>query len=212
MVYVNVGCGFDVGEGWLNIDASPTLRFERLPVMGGLYTKNASRFPAAAHYGDIVKGPLCEEGTADGVYASHMLEHLPRDACVSALRHIHVMMKPGGVFRLVVPDLETRARAYVAAVEAGEGTPADGFMQETLLGQERAPKGLLRRLAALFGHQAHLWMWDEATLAAVLTDVGFRNIRRCDFGDAEDPMFARVEAKVRFDSDFGPELALEYRK
>ena len=56
MVYVNVGCGFDAGDGWLNFDASPTLRFERVPVLGRLYTKNDARFPESVRYGDIVKG------------------------------------------------------------------------------------------------------------------------------------------------------------
>ena len=44
--YVQYGCGFSAPEQWLNFDASPTLRFERLPIIGSLYTKNKSDFHA----------------------------------------------------------------------------------------------------------------------------------------------------------------------
>ena len=54
-LYVQYGCGFSAPEGWKNFDASPTLQFERLPVIGRLFTKNASRFPENVRYGDIVK-------------------------------------------------------------------------------------------------------------------------------------------------------------
>jgi hypothetical protein len=33
------------GERWINVDSSPTLYFERIPVIGKLYTKNEKRFP-----------------------------------------------------------------------------------------------------------------------------------------------------------------------
>lgn len=212
MVYVNYGCGFDAGEGWLNFDASPTLRFERLPVIGRLYTKNGQRFPEAVRFGDIVKGPLVAPGSADGVYASHVLEHLCREDATAALRHTYAMLKPGGVFRLVVPDLDVRARHYVAARDKGDDLAGHWFMEETLLGKDARTRGVMGRLAALIGHQAHLWMWDEASMTAALADAGFIDIRRCGFGDGADPMFARVEARVRFETDLGPELALECKK
>ena len=38
--YVQYGCGFSTCNGWRNFDASWTLRFERIPVIGRIYTKN----------------------------------------------------------------------------------------------------------------------------------------------------------------------------
>jgi hypothetical protein len=37
------------------------------------------------------------------------------------------------------------------------------------------------------GNSAHLWMWDERSLAARLRQHGFVNIRRAACGDSEDP-------------------------
>ena len=39
-----------------NFDVSPTLRFERIPIFGALYTKNSTRFPANVKYGNIAYG------------------------------------------------------------------------------------------------------------------------------------------------------------
>src|SRR5262249_16855882 len=110
MLCVQYGCGTSTAEGWRNFDASPTLRFERIPVVGRLYSKNGARFPGNAEYGDIVKGLPIADGSCDAVYCSHVLEHLALDDLHVALANTLRIVKPGGVFRLVVPDLEVLAR------------------------------------------------------------------------------------------------------
>jgi hypothetical protein len=55
---------------------------------------------------------------------SHVLEHLPRQRVPELLREILAMLKPGGILRVVVPDLETIARLYVKELEnAAAGDP-----------------------------------------------------------------------------------------
>ena len=49
--YVQYGCRWSAPSRWQNFDASPTLRFERTPLIGRPYTKNQSRFPSNAEYG-----------------------------------------------------------------------------------------------------------------------------------------------------------------
>ena len=79
--YLQFGCGLSSPERWRNFDASPTLRFERIPVVGTLYNKNTVRFPKNVEYGDIVKGlPVLDESQC-GVYCSHVLEHLSLGDC-----------------------------------------------------------------------------------------------------------------------------------
>lgn len=74
--YVQYGCGLSAPNEWQNFDASPTLRFERLFLIGHLYTKSKSRFPKNVKYGDIVKGLPVFIDSCKGVYCSHILEHL----------------------------------------------------------------------------------------------------------------------------------------
>ena len=48
MKKLHIGCGMNAPEDFDNYDASPTLKFERIPILGKLYTKNATRFPENA--------------------------------------------------------------------------------------------------------------------------------------------------------------------
>lgn len=194
-LYVQYGCGFSAPKSWRNFDASPTLYFERIPIVGRLYTKNQRRFPANVEFGDIVRGLPIPSSSCDGVYCSHVLEHLALEEFRIALRNTKTMLKPGATFRLVVPDLELAARRYLSdrSVEA-----AGNFMRETSLGRETRPRGLLGFVSSWLGLSSHLWMWDERALAAELDAAGFRQIRRAKFGDAEDAMFSQVEEEERW--------------
>ena len=95
-LYVHYGCHWCASEEWLNFDASPTLRLERLPVVGRMVRKNARRFPSNVLYGDIVRGLPVKENSCDGVYCSHVLEHLALEDCRRALLNTHRMMKKRG--------------------------------------------------------------------------------------------------------------------
>lgn len=206
------GCGFSAPEGWKNFDASPTLRFEHLPVIGRLFTKNTRRFPENVRYGDIVKGLPLADGTVDAVYASHILEHLVLNDFHIALHNTWRLLKAGGVFRLVVPDLRWRAEAYVGASADGDPEASSAFLRSCCLGIETRPRGLWRMMISAFGHSKHLWMWDEPAISEALQAAGFRNIRRNKIGDSTDPMFAKVEEKGRFFNGAHPELAMEAKK
>lgn len=199
MLYVQYGCGSSAPDGWLNFDASPALRIERLPVVGRFL--RVTGFPPGARVGDIVKGLPVADGSARGAYASHVLEHLTLADCRTALRNTLRMLTPGGTFRLIVPDLEARARRYV------EGGDSDLFMRSMMLGKEARPT--LRQRASL---SSHLWMWDFRSMSVELRDAGFTSIRRAAFGDADDPMFARVEDHGRFIDGDIHELAIEARR
>jgi predicted SAM-dependent methyltransferase len=209
---VQYGCGWQAPPNWLNFDSSPTLRFEKIPFVGRLYTKNARRFPENVFYGDIVKGLPVNNGSVARLFASHVIEHLGYQDAQLALKRSHELLKPGGLFRLVVPDLKARAQKYISAADRNSPVAAIDFMRSTMLGREKRPRGLRAVIAETFGGSHHLWMWDEASLSAALLEQGFVNIRRCSFGDSEDPRFAEVEDRTRFiDGDF-IEVAIECRR
>ena len=213
--YVQIGAGFSSPPGWLNYDASPTLRVQRLPGLGRLAAKisgNAEPFPKGILFGDVVKGlPLARE-SVDGIYASHILEHLTLEDMRRALRNCFALLRPGGTLRLIVPDLLQRARDYVAAAEAGEVDAACHFMRTTMLGLERRPMSWLGRLRALVGNSAHLWMWDTTSMAHELREAGFINVRNARFGDSADRMFDMVEDESRFIDGGYHEVALHALK
>lgn len=194
-LYVQYGCGFSSPAGWLNYDASPTLRFERLPLIGRLYTKNAARFPADVKYGDIIRGLPLTPGSCAGIYASHVLEHLSLNDFRIALNNTYRLLHSGGIFRLVVPDLQGLASRYL---ESSEASAAENFLRETSLGIEGRPRGLRGLVQMLLGNSCHLWMWDFKGIQKELMTTGFVSVRRCELGDSADPMFELVESADRF--------------
>jgi len=48
-------------------------------------------------------------------------------------------------------------------------------------------------------------MWDYPALADELKRAGFPSVRRCAFGDADDPHFAAVEDPARFEGSVAAE-------
>jgi predicted SAM-dependent methyltransferase len=102
-VAVNIGCGSHYRKGWLNFDLYPD-------------SKDVLR-------ANIVRGIPCEDCHADFVYHSHVLEHLSREDGARFLGECHRILKPGGILRIAVPDLEDAAREYlknISRCEAGE--------------------------------------------------------------------------------------------
>ena len=200
--YVQYGCGTSAPEGWINFDASPTLRFERLPVVGRLYTRNSVRFPKSVEYGDIVLGLPLKAASCRGVYCSHVLEHLSLESFRVALRNTYALLESNGTFRLVLPDLRLLAQRYL---EDSTSQAAITFMQASYLGIEKRPRGVKGVVVSLLGNSQHLWMWDYESIKEELGKAGFTQIRRAQFGDSADLFFQRVEDKIRWDDCLGVE-------
>jgi hypothetical protein len=203
---LHYGCGLDTGEGWHNFDASPTLRLQRLPLAGPLFKKCLQpRFPDAVHYGDIVAGLNIPLNSCEVIFCSHILEHLSLEDLRTALKNTCAYLKPGGLFRLVVPDFAKMVLAYQSNPNADA---LSSFLRYTYLGRERRARGIKFFFREYFGNNHHLWMWDEKGLAAELRDAGFASIRRCQAGDSANKAFLAVENPERF----GDALAFECSK
>ena len=200
--YVQYGCGYSAPSNWRNFDASPTLRFERIPFIGKLYTKNESRFPQNIEFGDIVVGLAIPKNSVKGVYCSHILEHLALEDFRKALTNTYDMLMNGGCFRLVLPDLEYSVRKYV---DDSSTDAAAVFMKETSLGKEQRSRGLKGFVSDWIGNSQHLWMWDYKSIALELENAGFKNIRRASYGDASDEVFKDVEDEKRWENCLGVE-------
>lgn len=203
---LHYGCGLAEAQGWHNCDASPTVRLQRLPILGKTFRRYLSpEFPQGVFYGDIVRGLDIPPESCFAIYCSHVLEHLALDDFRLALRNTYEYLKTGGTFRLVLPDFEQQLAAYLANKEP---SAVSSFLSYTFLGRKTRAKGLTGLMREYFGNSHHLWAWDYKGLAYELETAGFREIRRCKFGDAIDPAFLAVENTGRFEHS----LAIECRK
>jgi SAM-dependent methyltransferase len=207
--YVQFGCGLSAPKEWTNFDVSPTLRIQKSPIIGTvLRSKFNTMFPSNVLYGDIIKGLPIDNNSCDGLYCSHVLEHLSLQDFRLALRNSFNVLKKGGTFRCVVPDLEFSARSYIKDLDNGNNLASLNFINNTLLGLKERPRGLNGFLRSFFGNSHHLWMWDSKSLSEELKNVGFTQIRDCIFNDSKDEMFKYVEEVGRFENA----VAIECRK
>ena len=203
---IHYGCGFVAPSEWANFDASPTLVFEKIPIIGQLYTRKSvhkqSRFPKNVRYGDIVKGLPVKPGTAEVVYCSHVLEHLAYYECLKALENTYVMLKKGGTFRFVLPDLKGLVETYI---NTNDHTAAVNFMKISGLCMEKRPTGLKSFIFEWLSNSKHLWLWDYNAMKKACEDAGFSQVRRAYFGDYSEKACQFVEQKQRWDGCLGLE-------
>lgn len=100
---LNLGCGKRLHSDWVNVDYTAT-------------TENV-----ISH--DLSRGIPFPENSFDVVYHSHLLEHFPRSAASVFVQACWKVLKPGGILRVVVPNLEQIAKVYLEALEkASQGS------------------------------------------------------------------------------------------
>jgi predicted SAM-dependent methyltransferase len=103
---LNLGCGQRFHRAWHNLDLAPA--------------------DLSVRAWDVARPLPFADGAFDAVYHSHLLEHLPRTSATAFLRECRRVLKPGGILRVVVPDLEGIARQYLLALkDAAEDAHAE---------------------------------------------------------------------------------------
>jgi SAM-dependent methyltransferase len=198
---VQFGCGLCAPSQWQNFDASPTLRLQKLPIVGSLVPSGEfGRFPVNVDYGNIVTGLPIPDESVKFLYCSHVLEHLTLDELRQALRNCYRHLAPGGIFRFVLPDLEFMSQQYLNATDPDAALE---FMRVTYLGIENRHRNFKGFLKEWLGGSQHLWMWDYKSLSRELSAVGFEEIRRAQFGDSGIAEFSELENAQRWENELG---------
>lgn len=209
-LWLHVGCGPITPDGWVNLDASWNLLAARIPGLRsalkavGLISANAAQFEWSSNirYCNVNNGLPFGDGEASIVYASHVLEHLERKHAQTFVREAHRVLKPGGVIRLVVPDLERLARLYLQDKQKGESKgarPADQFMTGMLTCVDHGDSMPLRLYRTYLDTLSHKWMYDRDSLETLLSDAGFRELAPRGYLESRIPNIADVERANRFE-------------
>jgi SAM-dependent methyltransferase len=205
-LFVQYGCGLSAPKEWINFDASPTLRLQKNFLLKYFIRKiQNTKFPENAKYGDIIKGLPVKPGTCDAIYCSHVLEHLSLTDFRKALINTYYILKPGGVFRLVMPDLHLMAEEYIGN-KMNSTSASINFIQNTGMGLEYRSRGFRAFIKSFFGNSRHLWLWDFESTTVELENAGFKNLRSCKFNDSEIPEFKFVENAERFNGAIAIEM------
>lgn len=154
---LHLGCGPRIQAGWINVDLLPG---------------------AGAYFADL-RDPLeLRDGSVLHIHCEHVLEHLERDEAQRFLGECRRILAADGSFRLIVPDAGKYLRAYVANDEGF-------FSQLRNLGNTSVPlqypMAIINQMFRMGG--GHKYAWDLPELSAALTEAGFANVQRSQFGD-----------------------------
>ena len=182
IVKANLGSSLTVADGWLNVDVGLHALFANWPLAALRALHRLSGFRAqhtADEYASILKdhdychhdltyGVPLPDDSADFVFTSHFLEHLFVEDARHFVNEIWRVLRPGGIARICVPDLEIAVEWY----RQGE--------KEKALSQFYPP--------IAWGHFAqHRYLYDFAMLHGLLEQAGFTDIERRSFREGAVP-------------------------
>jgi len=122
---LNLACGCRTDDQWSNLDFSPYALLAHWPRLSAMlaraglisperYARLRGIDPNIIRH-DLRRGIPFPDAAFDAVYSSHFLEHLPRPAAMPMLAEVRRVLVPGGVVRIVVPDLELVVARYAQA-------------------------------------------------------------------------------------------------
>lgn len=201
---LNVACSFVTHPEWNNLDFSAYARLAHHKGLAAVLNKvgvlSDARYrrvlgtdPDIVLH-DLRKGIPYPNSSLDAVYHSHFLEHLEREAGFALLLECKRVLKPSGILRVVVPDLEAQVLNYLNAVHsvaAGSGDFSEhngavhalfDQMLETVPGGTKEQTGFVRFLEGIVrgntseSGEVHRWMYDKHSLRDAFLRAGFTDI------------------------------------
>lgn len=172
--------GLTPREGWVVTNVGPTTR---------LYMDACTRWPL-------------EDGACSFVFSDNMIEHITLDMARTMLAETYRCLQPGGVTRIVTPDLRKHIDMYLAG-EGVEGHIADHYRGMGLTVEH--PIDMVRIPIASFEH--HLgYLYDFPTLEHELRKAGFSEVREVKLGESEYPELRGLDVRT---GEGGAQLAVE---
>lgn len=153
-IRLNIGCGTDYKDGWINIDNNSDHNIERLDLNWDL--RNSLPFL---------------ENSIDYIFNEHFIEHLTVEEGQAAIKDFMRVLKPRGVLRMATPDLEVTVDKYLN-VPLGEDPTMRTFDLDFI-------KTKAERINIAFRSWGHQWLYDWEEMARRLQEAGCDNFVRC---------------------------------
>lgn len=169
---LHIGCGTNYIDGWINIDNNSDKNIKKLDFMWDL------------------RNPLpFRENSVDFVYNEHFLEHLTAEEGIKALQEFKNILKPGGVLRVAMPDLEDVINIYLNPDWKEE--QKDFFKKYGL----DFIKTRAEQININFRWWGHKWLYDWEELDRRLKEAGFINIKRCRLYESDYSDLKNIESR-----------------
>jgi predicted SAM-dependent methyltransferase len=182
---LNIGCGTSGVPGWVNIDNSPTILLSRLP--WGRAVFRTPDWARDVRRMDVRRRIQFPDASVSYIYSSHTFEHFTYEESVAVSRECFRVLRPGGIIRVVVPDLEIIVRQYLA--DSTDPKASHHFIERLLLTSG------IRDVLHPGAH--HRQMFDCKSLSHMLKEAGFFSPEVSGFRNSRIPDIQDIELESR---------------
>jgi SAM-dependent methyltransferase len=184
---LHLGCFDQPLEGWVNTGITPHIWISRVPFaakllcsVGIMPSKRLAQHKAGIFrqikYLNVSKKFHQPSNSCASIFSCHMLEHLYPSVAVSCLKECLRVLRPEGVLRIAVPDLDRMIQEY-------DPSNPELFLQGAFqygVGADR---------------NSHRWHYNYTNLRSHLLNVGFSRVTRCEFRTGACPDVERIDSR-----------------
>jgi Uncharacterized protein conserved in bacteria len=191
MVRLNLGCGEIRPENWINTDSSLNSFVQRFPILGRVIPvilKSRKYESNRVKYMNLNRKWHFKDDSVDVVYASHVFEHLTLHSADLFLKESYRCLKPGGIIRIVVPDLYKICKKYIHEYEHTNSEDPTTYILWAINmhreGQYGKTNNWLKKIVHVlqdYPHQ-HKYMYDTKSLTKRFSETGFYEIQSFEYG------------------------------
>ncbi|MCW2783787.1 MAG: hypothetical protein JWP74_304 [Marmoricola sp.] len=122
------------------------------------------------------------DGSVQYVFSDNVIEHIPLAAGRAMLQQAHNSMVPGGIIRIVTPDIRKHVELYLAGPASVDGDVAKEYRDMGLVVEHSID--LIRIPIGSFGHHEG-YVYDFEVLESELKRAGFHSVVLCEMGVSE---------------------------
>jgi predicted SAM-dependent methyltransferase len=176
---LHIGCGGNYLKGWFNTDLFPNARRTKL---------------------DSTKTFPYPDNTFDYIFTEHMIEHVPYAAGQVMLRECYRVLKPGGILRLITPDVKFLMSLY----NDREKQINKDYIKwnSELFFKDGSPHTATSVINNFYRDWGHRYIYDIPTMRDAMTKAGFSEIKEGKLNQSEHPEIAGLEHDQRMPAGF----------
>lgn len=209
-IKLNLGCGLQCPEGWMNIDSSMGARLAKLPTLKKiLYAILPAswgvlpniEWPSNVMWMNIVRRFNFEDDSVDIIYSSHTIEHLTYEEAAFVFGECYRVLKPGGRIRIIVPDLSVMINSYIENAKNKPELAAKHFFRDTYYFEIPIPNSFFGLMKFYFKRKNnHHFLYDKEGLSFQMEQAGFTDINSFGYGESKIENIIDIDIPERFEN------------